>query len=191
MASLTQWTWVWVNSRRLWWTGKPGVLQPTGSQTVRHDLATEQWQKYCSMEIQIQRPLSPRTKDGDWTSTDIKPNLQVRWNPNPCEKTTYTSTNHWQLEWVAISFSRGSAWPRNWTCVFCIVGFPGSTSGKELACQWRRHKRLGFDPWVGKIPWRRAWQPTPVFLPGESHGQRNLVGYSPWGRKGSDMTETI
>ena len=49
--------------------------------------------------------------------------------------------------------------------------------------------RQGFDPWVGKIPWRRAWQPTPVFLPGESHGQRSLVGYSPQGRKESDMTE--
>ena len=45
------------------------------------------------------------------------------------------------------------------------------------------------DPWVGKIPWGRAWQPTPVFLPGESHGQRNLVGCSQWGCKESDMTE--
>ena len=53
------------------------------------------------------------------------------------------------------------------------------TSCKEPACQCRRHKRLGFSPWVGKIPWKRAWQPTPVFLPGESHGQRSLVGYSP------------
>ena len=44
-------------------------------------------------------------------------------------------------------------------------------------------KRLGFDPWVRKIPWRRKWQPTPVFLPWKSHGQRSLVGYSPWGRK--------
>ena len=43
--------------------------------------------------------------------------------------------------------------------------------------------RLGFHPWIGMIPWRRAWQPTPVFLPGESHGQRSLVGYSPWGRR--------
>ena len=48
--------------------------------------------------------------------------------------------------------------------------------------------RPGFDPWVGKIPWRRAWQPTPVFLPGESHGQRSLVGYSPRGHKESDTT---
>ena len=51
--------------------------------------------------------------------------------------------------------------------------------------------RPGFDPWVGKIPWRRKWQPTPVFLPGESHERRSLVGYSPWGCKESDMTERL
>ena len=51
------------------------------------------------------------------------------------------------------------------------------------------HKRCRFCPWVWKIPWRRAWQPTPVFLPGESHGHRNLEGYSPWGLKESDTTE--
>jgi len=45
------------------------------------------------------------------------------------------------------------------------------------------------DPWVEKIPWRRAWHPTPVFLPRESHGQRSLVGYSPWGHRESDMTK--
>ena len=47
----------------------------------------------------------------------------------------------------------------------------------------------GFDPWVGKIPWRRKWQPAPVFLPGESHGPRSLVGYCPWDHKESDTTE--
>ena len=48
-------------------------------------------------------------------------------------------------------------------------------------------KRHGFNPWVRKIPWRRAWQPAPVFLPGKSHGQRSLVGYGPWGyRVGHD-----
>ena len=51
--------------------------------------------------------------------------------------------------------------------------------------------RPGFNPWVGKIPWRRKWQPTPVFLPGESHERRSLVGYSPWGCKESDMTEWL
>ena len=48
-----------------------------------------------------------------------------------------------------------------------------------------------FDPWVGKIPWRRKWQPTPVFLPGKSHGLRSLVGCSPWGCKESDTTERL
>ena len=51
-------------------------------------------------------------------------------------------------------------------------------SGEESACQCRRCKRCGFDSWVGKIPWRRKWQPTPVSLPGESHEQRSLEGYS-------------
>ena len=70
-----------------------------------------------------------------------------------------------------------------------IWGFPGGTSGKEPACRCRRHKRLRSDPWVRNNPWRRAWQPTPVFLPGESHAQRSLAGYSPWGRKDSGTTE--
>ena len=52
-------------------------------------------------------------------------------------------------------------------------------------------QETGFDTWVRKIPWRRKWQPTPVFLPGESHGQRSLVGYSPWGDKESDTTEGL
>ena len=52
-----------------------------------------------------------------------------------------------------------------------------------------RCSRQEFSPWVRKSPWRRAWQPTPVFLPGESHGPESLAGYSPWGHKDSDMTE--
>ena len=69
------------------------------------------------------------------------------------------------------------------------IGFPGGTSSKEPACQCRRHKRHGISPWVGKIPWRRKWQSTPVFSPGGSHGLKSLVGYSPWGHKESDTTE--
>ena len=54
-------------------------------------------------------------------------------------------------------------------------GLPGGAGGREPACQYRRHKRRGSNPCVGKTPWRRAWHPTPVFLPGESHGQRSLA----------------
>ena len=64
-------------------------------------------------------------------------------------------------------------------------GFSVDASGKEPACQCRKHKRRGFDPWVGKI----LWQPTPVFLPGEFHGQRSLASCSPWGGKELDATE--
>ena len=63
------------------------------------------------------------------------------------------------------------------------------TNGKEPTCQSRKRERLGFDPWVGELLRRRKWQPTPVFLPGEFHGQRSLVGYSPWGQKELDVTE--
>ena len=68
-------------------------------------------------------------------------------------------------------------------------GFPGGTNGKEPACQCRRHRDMGSIPWVGKIPWRKAWEPTPVFLAGKFHGQRSLEGYSPEGHKESDTTE--
>ena len=68
------------------------------------------------------------------------------------------------------------------------MGFPGDTSNKEPTFQCRS-KRQGFEPWVRKTPWRRKWQLTPVFLPGESHEQRNFASYSPWGFKESDMTE--
>ena len=69
------------------------------------------------------------------------------------------------------------------------LGFPGGARGRESTCQGRRQKRCGFHPWDGNIPWRRAQQPTPVFLPEESQGQRHLAGYSPWGRKELDTTE--
>ena len=65
---------------------------------------------------------------------------------------------------------------------------PRWLSCKEYACQCRRHKRHGLDPWVGKIPWRRKGEPTPVFLPGKFCGQKVLAGYSTWGCKESDTT---
>ena len=68
------------------------------------------------------------------------------------------------------------------------MGFPGSSDPKEST---GNVEDLGSIPWLGRFPWRRAWQPTPVFLPGESHRQRGLVGYSPWGHKESDKTEWL
>ena len=96
------------------------------------------------------------------------------------------------LEWVAISFSRGSSQFRDLiqvSFISCIAGglftaedFPGGSDGKASACNEE-------DP--GLIPWRRKWHSTPVFLPGKPHGQRSLVGYSPWCHKESDTTERL
>ena len=114
------------------------------------------------------------------------------------------------LEWVAISFTRGSSQPRDrtqvslivsrrftlwatreahWHSLFSFLGTRVINGGKEPTCQCRRNKRHRFDPWVRKIPWRKVWQPTPVFLSGEWHGERSLTGYGPWGHKVWDMTE--
>ena len=68
------------------------------------------------------------------------------------------------------------------------MGFPSGSDSKESAC---KVGDLGLIPGLGRFPWRRAWQPTPVFLPGESHGQRSLEGYSPWGYTESDTTEQL
>ena len=74
---------------------------------------------------------------------------------NPCE----------YLVICSLCYTVGPCWL---STLYIVNGFPGGTNGKEPTCQCRRHKRCGFKPWVGKILWRRAWQPIPVFLPGES-----------------------
>ena len=112
---------------------------------------------------------------------------------DPLEKgmATHSSILAWRIPWTeepgglqSMGSQRvGHDWATN------TRGFPGDTSGKEFLWQWRRCKRHGFSLWVRKIPWRRKWQPTPVFLPGKSHGQRSLASYSPWGHKEMDMTE--
>ena len=77
-----------------------------------------------------------------------------------------------RLKWVSSSSSSIYG--------YMCSGFPRGASGKEPACQCRRHKRCRFSPWIEKLPWRRAWQLTPEFLPGESHGQRILDGWHDW-----------
>ena len=77
-------------------------------------------------------------------------------------------------------------WKREKLPTAVFLGFPADSDGKESACN---AGDLGYIPGLGRSPRRRAWQPTPVFLPEESHGQRSLVGYSPWGCRESVMTE--
>ena len=93
--------------------------------------------------------------------------------------------------WFIYGWSlRKSAWVWR-TLLLNILGFPGGSVGKEFACNAGdslQLRRPGFNPWVGKI-WRRKWQPTPLFLPGKSHGQKSLACYSPWccKRAGHDL----
>ena len=97
-----------------------------------------------------------------WESTFKEPYLQQRAG-NKQGRETVQGSRDVDTWWI----QRVSRW------------IPGSSSGKEPTCQCRSRKRRGLSPWVEKIPWRKKWQPTLVFLPGEPHGQRNLVGYSP------------
>ena len=88
--------------------------------------------------------------------------------------------------------SVGSKTHTQWTTLLVQLparkGFPGGSDGKRICLQSRRP---GFDRWVGKIPWRREWLLTPLFLSGESHAQRSLAGYSPWGPKELDTTQWL
>ena len=96
--------------------------------------------------------------------------------PGCCQ---YRCTEHWA---ACVFVNCNFVW---------ILGLPRGRSHKESACQCRRHKRWGFDPWARKIPWSRKRQPTSLFLPGKYHGQRSLSGYSPWDHKDSDVVERL
>ena len=138
--------------------------------------------------------ISPRNRSDDQIEAEVRANrrfkVTVQINSKQPEPFYFLNFSHILSDYSYLglmakdAFLRLSKWKYNlhiakWT------GFPGGSVVKESVCQCRRH---GFDPWVRKIPWRRKWQPTPVFLPGKSHGQRSLEDYSPWGCKESDMT---
>ena len=140
MVSLIQWTWVWANSRRLWRTGKPGVLQSMASQRVRLDLATEQQQHtglQCIHTIRLEKAMAP-----------------------------HSSTLAWKIPWME------------------EPGGLQSVGSLRVRQDWATSLLL-----FTFMHWRRKWQPTPVFLPGESQGQGSLVGCHLWGCTESDMTE--
>ena len=101
---------------------------------------------------------------------------------NCLEVATCLKVRNWQLSQARLGFQ---------TCSAQQTSFSGNASGEEPACLCRRHKRQRFNSWVEKISWRRKWQPTLVFSPGEGHGQRSLVGYSPWSCKELDEIEPM
>ena len=121
----------------------------------------------------VRKPESQRTDASELWCWRIL--LRAPWTARRSNQSILKEITHeYSLEGLMLKLKLTDSWAK---------GFPGGASGEEPSCQSRRHKRYRFDPWVRKIPWRRACQPTPVFLPGESQGQRNLVGYNPWGSK--------
>ena len=118
----------------------------------------------CSHEIK--KMFAPWKKNNDKHRKHIK-----KWRHHFTNKAQY-SQSYW--------FSSSHIWTAVTSLVAQMVKVSAYSAGDP-----------GFDPWVGKIPWRRKWQPTPVLLPGKSRGWRSLVGYSPWGRKELDTTEWL
>ena len=110
-----------------------------------------------------------------------------REDPLENEMATHSSILAWRIPWMEEPGrlqSMGSQSETDWATSLYTknMGFPGCSDGRV----YLQNGRPGFDPCIGKIPWKGEWQPTPVFLPGESHGQRSLVGYSLWDHKELD-----
>ena len=161
------------------------------------------WVHQCSQECQDERSIRHQTI---WASlmAQLVKNLLAMWE-------TWVQSLGWKIPWRRERLPTPVFWPGECHGLYspwdhkeshiterlslslsrAIVAFPGSASGKEPTCQCRRLKTRGFDPWVRKIPWRRVWQPTPVFLPGESHRQKSLAIYTPWSHKELDTTEHL
>ena len=221
MASLTQWTWIWANSRRQWRTGKPGVLQSTGFLRFRYNLWTEQqirspYALLVNWEIQTGNlPIAHISNAGQerakWESRESKSFgfgfffffwfvcflcAQRARDNTIWDMIAFTSCENWKHPWPRTLFLKllwsgfticnlnklgwdtvdlMHYWLRNF--LYCvkffdnvpskenIYGISRWPSGKEHACQCRRGGGCEFDPWVGKIPWKRKWHPSPVFLP--------------------------
>ena len=161
---------------RIPWTEEPEGLWSTGLHRVRHD-----WSNLsCMHELSV-------LNIGISFATNYLCDLSC------CIHLKQRSSLESQSKrgWILILFTHIGTERRfvKWWNLIMQGRFPRWCSGKESSCQYRRHKRCEFDSRVGKIPWRRAWQPTPVFLPGESRGQSSLEGCSPWGCKELGTTE--
>ena len=166
MASPTLWTCVWANSRRWWWTGKSGVLQSMGLHRVGQDW----WPNWTELKACLVVTIGEAIllPSSGWRSVMLL-------NIPQCTQHSPLQQSHLDQNLNSVKFGKLS---------IGLKGLPKCLNGKESICQCRRCR---FDPWVKKIPWRRKWQPTPLFLPGISHGQRSLVSYSLWsGRDGHD-----
>ena len=163
------------------WTEEPGGLQSMGSLRVGHDWATS-LSLSCIGEgngnpLQCSCLENPRDGGAWWAAIYGVAQSQTRLKRLSSSRSSSTSMRR---------TSKYADWKLSFT-----DRFKHDTAGKESAYWGRSHERCEFDPCVRKIPWRRKWQSTPVFLPGEFHGQKSLERYSSWGSKESDKTEQL
>ena len=198
MASLTRWTWVWVNSGNWWWTWRPGVPRFMGSQRVRHDWATDLiWSDLkitadceCSQEIKSFMLLGRKIMIN--LDSIKKQRHRIVDKSVSSQSCGFSSSHVWMWE-----LDHKESWAlKNWCLQTVVV-----EKTLESPLNSKENKPVnpkGNQPWIfigrtdaeaeAPIIWlpnvmrRRQWQPTPVLLPGKSHGRRSLVGYSPWGR---------
>ena len=148
--------------------------------------------KYPKASLVAQLVKNPPAMQETWVQS-------LGWE-EPLEKgtATHSSILAWRIPWTVYPWGHEESddWATFTSLHFpLILDFIGDTgaeeNAKESACQFRKCKRHGFDPWVGKIPWFKEWKPTPVFLAGKFHRQRSRVGYSPWGQKKLDTAELL
>ena len=149
---------------------------------------------WASLVAKMQKAMATHSSTLAWTEEPGR--LQSMGSLRQTRLSDFTFM-HWRRKWQPTPvFLPGESQGRGSLAVYGVTqsqtwlrwlsSSSSGSDGKESIClQWGRP---GFDPWVREIPWRRKWWPTSVFLPGESHAQRSLVGYSPWGHKGSDTT---
>ena len=136
----------------------------------------------------VERKVCFLSKVNNWREerVDVSPRANISSTGNQCGKTFYRRKEWAPCRTSTVSSNSYLQIGHRWSDHIILVilgsvniqfwGFPGGSSGKEPINQCRRNMRLRFDPWVGTIPWRRKQQPTPLFLPGESHVPKKLSG---------------
>ena len=170
---------------RIPWIEEPGRLQSMGSKRVGHDWSNLHTRTHGLWRVPLPSVCSHSFKrlldplDSRRAQNEALDHVLYKRLPkcSVCSKLTSYVTNVAQENAFYLQD------------LYINQRLPRWLSGKESTCQCRRCKKHGFDPWVRMIPWRRKWQPTPVFFPVISHVQRSLAGYSPRNHKESDTTE--
>ena len=185
-------------ARRIQWTEGPGGLLSVGSHRVGPDWSDLACMHACIEEgngnslqySSLENPMDRRAwRAAVYGVAQSQTRLKGLSNSSILK---VVSPKFWTLFTYAEHENCRRIWRSSLNYLLTYMrGCSGGASVKELACQYRRRRKCRFSPWVGKIPWRRAWQLTPVFFPGEIHGQRSLAGHNPWGHKELDILKQL